>query len=136
MGSSGAGVEQAATEVRPWPNKDKHGRYDLRIDLSGVERGRGAYWHDVLWFYFHNHGRFPSFAAFRECLQKSGGVRVDHVGGCPAVTDVRRLELVGAVASAGQGASRKRLYRVQGEQVLAKQRLSKVVLNRPARRSS
>ena len=49
--------------------KDREGRYELRVTLSGVERGRGVLWHDVLRLYFRDNGRIPSFAAFRELLK-------------------------------------------------------------------
>ena len=37
--------------ITPCPHVDKDGRLRLRVDLTGVKGGRGALWHDVLWFF-------------------------------------------------------------------------------------
>ena len=44
--------------ITPWVHVDPFGRLCLRVDLTGVKGGRGALWHDVLWFFFHNQQEF------------------------------------------------------------------------------
>ena len=122
-GEMGPGVEERETVIHPWVAEDSDGRFDLRIDLTGVEHGSRAYWHHALWYFFHNDGRYKSFADFRKALNDKDGVRVDHVGGIPEVTDVGRLQLIDARESASQGSQRKRLYRMHGERSLMQRRL-------------
>ena len=85
----------------------------------------------------HSLQQFASFAEFRKQLakpEKSGGVRVDHVGGLPEQTDVFRLRLHGAGKSHAQGSPQKRNYKTSGERVLLEGRLRKVP-KRPSRSS-
>ena len=44
--------------ITQWPHVEKHGRLCLRVDLTGVKGGRGALWHDALWFFFHKQQEF------------------------------------------------------------------------------
>ena len=87
--------------MTPWVNEDKDGRLDLRVDLTSVPGGLQTYWHDAVWFFFWNSGRFATFKAFRRALNHKKGVKVDHAGGLPACTDFNRLRLKPADDSCG-----------------------------------
>ena len=117
--------------IKPWVHKNEKGRLNLRADLTGVEKGRGALWHDVLWYYFHNE-QFTTFADFRKQVGANQGVRLDHVGGKPEKTDVFRLRLKGERKTAQEGSPQKRAYKTGGERVLLEARLRQV-LKRPSR---
>ena len=66
--------------ISPWPQIDKrNGRLDLRVDLTKGAGGKNTSWHDVLWFFFHNDGKFKTFAEFRKTLSSKQAYRVDHV---------------------------------------------------------
>ena len=123
--------------IKPWVHKNNWGRLNLRVDLTGVDKGRGALWHDVLWYYFYNNQQkpelqFATFADFRKQVRAKRGVRVDHAGGKPEKTDVFTLRLKGERKSAQEGAAQKRAYKTGGERVLLEARLRKV-LKRPSR---
>ena len=118
--------------IKPWVHKNEKGRLNLRVDLTGVEAGRGALWHDVLWYYFHNEQEFSTFADFRKQVGAKKGVRVDHVGGKPEKIDVFRLRLKGERKTAQEGSPQKRTYKTGGDRVLLEARLRQV-LKRPNR---
>ena len=47
--------------VKPWVHKNNWGRLNLRVHLTGVDKGRGALWHDVLWYFFYNKEQVYAF---------------------------------------------------------------------------
>ena len=126
VGATGVGEEQTPKVVSPWitPHGWHSQRLALKIDLTGIPYGRGTYWHDCLWYHFHNRGQFDSYAAFRMALKSKCGLRVDHMGGIPEVTNVNRLRLISADASAKQGAEYRQWYKKSGERLLAQRRCS------------
>ena len=95
------------------------------MDLTKVPSGKNAYWHDVLWYFFHNDGKFQTFAQFRKQLSAKKGYRVDHMGGLPSETNAFRLELLTAKESAEQGGSQRRCLKRSGESGLSQNRLAK-----------
>ena len=124
--------------ISPWCQVDRRrGRLDLRVDLTKVENGKQAYWHDVLWFFFHNDGQFETFSEFRKTFRAKKGYRVDHMGGLPNETNVLRLQLQAAGESVKQGGQRRRALTLSGEGALLQRRLLKHyahrrLLKRPA----
>ena len=85
--------------------------------------GNNIYWHDVVWFYFHNNGTFKSDADFNDSLSSSSGYKVDHVGGNSLVVDYNRLRLQSAGKSAQQGSQKKKRYRPSGVLVITERKL-------------
>ena len=79
-----------------------------------------------------------SLKDFRQSLKRKDGLRVDHVGGLPAQTDVRRLALHSNDESCSQGGAQKKTLRQTGKGVQLQRRLQKRavkqkrVLKRPA----
>ena len=122
-GESGPGVEEPEKVIHPWVSDDSDGRLDLKITLTGVEHGKQVFWHDALWYFFCNDGRYTSLPSSAKVLNGRYGFRGDHVGGLPEVTGVGRLQLIDAAESARQGSQRKRLYRMHGERSLMQRRL-------------
>ena len=99
-------------------------------NLTKVENGKQAYWHDVLWFYFHNDGQFETFSEFRKTLSTKKGYRVDHMGGLPNETNVLFLQLQTAGESVKQGGQRRRALKLTGEGALLQRRLLKQYAHR------
>ena len=118
-------IKVSSSGVAARVNRD--GRVDLRIDLTGVPNGVGVYWHCAVWFFLcrrgRNLGRFPDWPTFRKALNSATGVRVDHVGGCPEVTDFTKLELSDRKKSERQGQQERRAYKTRGKRVLLQRRL-------------
>ena len=125
--------------ISPWCQVDRrHGRLDFRVDLTKVANGKQAYWHDVVWFFFHNDGQFNTFSEFRKTLRAQKGYRVDHMGGLPNETNVLRLQLQAAGESVKQGGQRRRALTLCGEGALLQRRSVKHdahrrLLKRPAK---
>ena len=82
--------------ITPWPHVDKKGRLCLRVDLTGVKSGRGALWHDVLWFFFHSQQEFVfstlAYEGFLACA--GGGKRAQFPRG--RLARLQRLPALGA----------------------------------------
>ena len=116
IGATGVGKEQPLTVLSPWIAQDGKDpqRLSLKIDLTGVPRGRATFWHDCVWYHFHNRGKFKSYAHFRKALQYHNGYRVDHVGGMTEITDLHRLRLIAAHASDKQGPGYRKWYNKSG----------------------
>ena len=110
----------------------------LIITLHPRRRGEHTTRHDALWFHFHFDREFASLKDFRKSLKRKDGFRVDHVGGLPAQTDVRRLALHSNDESCSQGGAQKKTLRQTGKGVQLQRRLQKRavkqkrVLKRPA----
>ena len=120
LGDKGDGVECEGVEIAPWVEV-RRGRPDLRVDLTGV--AKKVYWHDALWFFFHNNGRFRCWAHFARALNNPRGHRVDHVGANPATVLLEKLRLHSARSSSQQGATSRKRYRSEGTQYWTQRRL-------------
>ena len=68
---------------------------------------------------------------FRKSLMRKDGVRVDHVGGLLAETDLRRLALNTKEESCKQGNRQKKALRQTDKAVQVQKRLKGRVLKRP-----
>ena len=112
--------EEEPKLIKPFVNVDVDGRADLKVSIPGV--GNNIYWHDVVWFYFHNK-TFKSYSDFKKSLSSSTGYRVDHVGGNNLVVDYNRLRLQPAGKAAQQGGQQKKRYRQSGVRVITERRL-------------
>ena len=121
VGDTGVGVECDGVEIKPWVAIRRQ-RADLRVDLPGV--ARNVYWHDALWYFFHNHGKFQCWSAFVKSLRAPNGHRVDHVGGNPAVVCLEKLRLQSSRLSRRQSGPAQKLYRQEGTTYWTQRRLS------------
>ena len=123
VGDTGGGVLKESP-ITPWPVMDRYGRVDLRVDLNGLAKGKGAYLHHAAWYFLVRKDSYKSWVAFKNALKKDE-CRVDHVGGVPEVVNVLKLRLNTATESAEQGGSQRKAYRKLGSRVLTQRRLLK-----------